>query len=104
MEFPAFDSSYVSLMVTAYDHYVNIPMSVSQGDFGKPANILFYSERTPGYDGAPVKGVDQVFEVSGDFVSAALRVMPHVVEPERLAANRAAMASVNSCDTARVSG
>ncbi len=94
MEFPAFDSSYISLMVTAYDHYVNIPMSVSQGDFSKPANILFYSARSPGYDGAPVQGVDQVFEVSGDFVSAALRVMPHMVEPERLLANRAAMASV----------
>ncbi|MBC7004861.1 DUF1214 domain-containing protein [Photobacterium sp. BZF1] len=95
MEFPAFDSNYVSLMVTAYDHYVNVPMSVSQGDFSQPTSILFYSERTPGYDGAPVKGVDQVFEVSGDFISAALRVMPHVAEPERLAANRAAMNSVN---------
>ncbi|WP_206355548.1 DUF1214 domain-containing protein [Vibrio maerlii] len=95
MEFPAFDSNYVSLMVTAYDHYVNVPMSVSQGDFSQPSTILFYSERTPGYDGTPVKGVGQVFEVSGDFVSAALRVMPHVAEPERLEANREAMNSVN---------
>ena len=26
VDIPAFDSSYVSLMVTGYDHYVNIPM------------------------------------------------------------------------------
>lgn len=95
MEFPAFDSNYVSLMVTGYDHYVNVPMSVSQGDFREPSTILFYSERTPGYDGTPIEGVDQVFEVSGDFVSAVLRVMPHVVESERLESNRAALNNVN---------
>ena len=95
MELPAFDSKYVSLMVTAYDHYVNIPMSTSLGDFGKPSTILFYSKRTPGYDGAPVKGVDKMFEVTGDFVSAVLRVMPHAAEPERLKANLNAMRSVD---------
>jgi len=26
LELPAFDSEYVSLMITAYDHYVNIPI------------------------------------------------------------------------------
>jgi len=95
MEMPAFDSKYVSLMVTSYDHYVNIPMSTGDGDFGKPSTILFYSRRTPGYDGAPVEGVDKVFEVSGDFVSAVLRVMPHAAEPDRLKANIAAMRSVD---------
>jgi hypothetical protein len=95
MEMPAFDSKYVSLMVTAYDHYVNIPMSTGDSDFDKPSTILFYSQRTPGYDGAPVDGVDKVFEVSGDFVSAVLRVMPHAAEPDRLKANRAAMRSVD---------
>jgi hypothetical protein len=95
MEMPAFDSKYVSLMVTAYDHYVNIPMATSLGDFREPSTILFYSERTPDYDRAPVPGVDRVFEVTGDFVSAALRVMPHAAEPERLAANLAAMRSVD---------
>jgi hypothetical protein len=95
MEMPAFDSTYVSLMITAYDHYVNIPMSTGDGDFDEPSNILFYSERTPGYEGEPVEGVDKVFEVTGDFVSAVLRVMPHAAEPERLEANRAAMRSVD---------
>jgi hypothetical protein len=95
MELPAFDSMYVSLMVTAYDHYVNIPMSASRGDFDEPSNILFYSKRTPNYDGAPVEGVDRIFETSGDFVSAILRVMPHAAEPERLQANLDAMRSVD---------
>lgn len=40
---PAFDSTYVSLMVTGYDHYVNIPMSTSMGAdaFAEPTTILF---------------------------------------------------------------
>jgi hypothetical protein len=95
MEMPAFDSKYVSLMVTAYDHYVNIPMSTGNGAFDKPSTILFYSQRTPGYGGEPVKGVDKIFEVTGDFVSAVLRVMPHAAEPDRLKANQTAMRSVD---------
>jgi len=77
LEMPEFDSDYVSLMVTGYDHYVNIPMSTRQGDFGEPAKMLLFTERTEGYDGSPVEGVDRVFECTGDFVSAVLRVMPH---------------------------
>ena len=96
MKIPAFDSTYVSLMVTGYDHYVNIPMSTSMGKdiFAKPSTILFYSERTPGYHGEPVAGVDKIFEATGDFLSAVLRVMPHAAEPKRLAANQAAMQAV----------
>jgi hypothetical protein len=41
LDMPAFDSKYVSLMVTGYDHYVNIPMSTRQGDFKKPEKMLF---------------------------------------------------------------
>lgn len=77
LEMPAFDSDYVSLMVTGYDHYVNIPMSTRQGDFGKPEKMLLFTARTEGYDGGPVDGVDRTFEATGDFVSAVLRVMPH---------------------------
>ncbi len=91
LEFPSFDSKYVSLMVTAYDHYVNIPMSMTQGDFDKPSRILFYSQRTQGYRGDPVPGVDHVMELTGDFVSAVIRVMPHANEPARLAGNLTAM-------------
>ncbi len=91
LEFPSFDSDYVSLMVTAYDHYVNVPMSTTQGDFDKPSRILFYSQRTPGYRGDPVRGVDRVMELTGDFVSGVVRVMPHANEPARLERNVTAM-------------
>jgi len=80
---PAFDSSYASLMVTGYDHYVNIPLASRRGDFREPETMLFYTERTPGYDGEPVDGVDYIFEATGDFISAVFRVMPHATEPER---------------------
>ena len=43
LEMPAFDSKYVSLMITGYDHYVNIPMSTRQGDFEKPEQLLIYT-------------------------------------------------------------
>jgi hypothetical protein len=83
LEMPAFDSDYVSLMVTGYDHHVNIPMATRLGDFGKPEKILFYTERTEGYDGEPVEGVDRVFEATGDFISAVLRIMPHASDEAR---------------------
>ena len=77
LEMPAFDSKYVSLMVTAYDHYVNVPMTTRKGDFRKPEKMLFYTARSGGYKGEPVQGVDRIFEASGDFISAVFRVMPH---------------------------
>lgn len=83
LEMPAFDSKYVSLMITGYDHYVNIPMSTRVGDFRKPEKMLIYSARTAGYKGDAVKGVDRIFQTTGDFVSAVFRVMPHVNDPER---------------------
>ena len=43
LEMPAFDSKYVSLMVNAYDHYVNIPMATRLGDFRKPEKMLIYA-------------------------------------------------------------
>ena len=83
LEIPAFDSKYVSLMVTGYDHYVNVPMTTRLGDFHKPQKMLFYTARTEGYEGEPVKGVDRIFEATGDFISAIFRVMPHGNDPGR---------------------
>jgi hypothetical protein len=94
LEAPPFDSTYVSLMVTGYDHYVNIPMSTRQGHFSEPSRILFYTERTPGYAGEPVEGVDIISEMTGDYVSAVYRVMPHANEPERMERNAAAMQAI----------
>ena len=83
LEMPSFDSDYVSLMVTGYDHYVNVPMATRLGDFKKPEKMLFYTARTEGYDGEPVDGVDRIFECTGDFISAVLRIMPHAEDQER---------------------
>ena len=83
IEMPAFESKYVSLMVTGYDHYVNVPMTTRKGDFRKSEKMLFYTARTEGYKGGPVKGVDRIFEATGDFVSAVFRVMPHGNDPDR---------------------
>ena len=83
LEMPAFDSDYVSLMVTGYDHYVNVPMATRLDDFKKPEKMLFYSERTEGYKGEPVEGVDRIFKATGDFISAVLRIMPHASDQER---------------------
>jgi len=83
LELPAFDSDYVSLMITGYDHYVNIPMSTRLGDFHQPEKMLLYSARTVHYDGQPVEGISETFEATGDFVSAVLRVMPHARDRAR---------------------
>ena len=83
LEMPAFDSKYVSLMITGYDHYVNIPMSTRQDDFDKPEKMLVYTARTEGYQGEKIDGIDRYFEATGDFVSAVFRVMPHANEPDR---------------------
>ncbi|MHC4844468.1 MAG: DUF1254 domain-containing protein, partial [Planctomycetota bacterium] len=46
LEMPAFDSKYASLMITGYDHYVNVPIATRLGDFKKPEKILLYTART----------------------------------------------------------
>ena len=92
--YPAFDSKFVNLETSAYDHYIDIPLSTTKGDFNKPTNILYYSARTKGYSGEPVKGVNKIMEMSGDFVGTFLRVMPHAAEPKRLKKNLATMQEV----------
>jgi hypothetical protein len=104
VEMPDFDSDYVSMMVTAYDHYVNVPMATRLGDFNKPEKILFYSARTAGYTGEPIKGVDRIFEASGDFISVVLRIMPHSNEPERFERIAEQMQSVRMLTLAEYSG
>jgi hypothetical protein len=83
LEIPVFGSDYTSLMVTAYDHYVNVPLTTREDDFQRPERMLIYSARTEGYHGEPVEGIDHSFEATGDFVSAVFRVMPHAHDPER---------------------
>ena len=94
IHYPAFSSRFVSLETSAFDHYVNMPLATSKGDFKKPTTILYYSARTEGYKGEPVKGVDTVMELSGDFAIAFLRVMPEAGDPAKFKANMAAIQKV----------
>ncbi|MEZ9701271.1 DUF1214 domain-containing protein [Vibrio sp. 10N.261.46.E12] len=84
LDIPAIDSSYVSLQTSAYDHYVNVPLSSVKGDYTKAETVLFYTERTKGYQaGEQIPGIDRYLEMSGDFVIAFHRIMPHANEPEK---------------------
>jgi len=82
-QIPAMESKYVSLMATGYDHYVNVPLSTTNGDFKEPLTVLFYTPRTENYKGGPIEGIDRNFEMTGDFISLVLRVMPHANEQEK---------------------
>jgi hypothetical protein len=94
VESPAIDSTYVSLEVSGYDHYVTVPVSTRQGDFSSPSRILFYTERTKGYSGEAIEGIDQVEKATGDFLVAVFRVMPHANEPERMQRNVDALQNI----------
>lgn len=94
ISYPAFPSKFVSLETSAYDHYCDIPLSTTKGDFRKPAVVLFYSARTEGYSGEPVPGATKNFEMSGDFGTAFLRVMPQADNPKLFAANLKAIQEV----------
>ena len=85
LKFPGFDSKYVSLMITAYDHYVNIPLTTGAGDFAEKGTLLIYSDHTKNYDGEELEGIDHYFKATGDFVSAVFRIMPHASDPDRFA-------------------
>jgi hypothetical protein len=82
-EFPPMESKYVSIMATGYDHYVNVPLSTTNGDFKEPITVLFYSQRTENYKGGPVERINKTFEMTGDFISLVMRVMPHANEIEK---------------------
>ena len=85
IKFPAIDSKFVSLETSGYDHYVGIPLASSKGDFKQPVSVLFYTDRTEGYQGQPIKGVDRIVKFDGDFTITFLRAMPHQAEPVRMA-------------------
>jgi hypothetical protein len=86
ISYPAFDSKFVSLETSAFDHYCGLPLSTTKGDFKKPVSILYYTKHTENYDGKPVTGTT-AFEMSGDYGTGFLRVMPHSNEPKRMAFN-----------------
>jgi hypothetical protein len=84
IEFPAIDSKYVVLETSGYDHYVGVPLATSKGDFKIVTKVLFYTDRTEGYRGQKINGVDRIVKADGDFLVAFLRAMPHQADPARM--------------------
>jgi hypothetical protein len=94
IEFPVIDSKYVALQTSGYDHYTDVPLASSKGDFKKQTKMLFYTDRTEGYQGQKIKGVDRIVKTDGDFFVAFLRAMPHQADPARMARIIQALESV----------
>jgi hypothetical protein len=94
IHYPEFHSKYVSLETSTFDHYVNIPLATSNGDFAKPTSLVFYSAQTEGYSGEPVEAIDRIIKLSGDFATAFLRVMPEAEDEARFKENMAAISKV----------
>ncbi len=84
IEFPVIDSKYVALQTSGYDHYPDVPLATSKGDFKIPTKVLFYTDRTEGYHGQEIKGVDRIVKADGDYFVAFLRAMPHQADPARM--------------------
>jgi len=94
VEYPAIDSKYVVLETSGYDHYAGVPLASSEGDFKKPVKVLFYTDRTEGYQGQKINGVDRIVKTDGDFFIVFLRAMPHQADPARMASIIQALESV----------
>ena len=84
VDYPAIDSKYVALQISGYDHYTGVPLATTNGDFEKPTKVLFYTDRTEGYHGQKINGVDQIVKVDGDILIVFLRAMPHQADPARM--------------------
>ena len=94
VEYPSIDSKYVVLETSGYDHYAGVPLASSKGDFKKAVKVLFYTDRTEGYQGQTIEGVDRIEKVDGDYFLVFLRAMPHQADPERMARIIRALESV----------
>ena len=94
IEFPVIDSKYAVLETSGYAHYAGIPLASSNGDFKQPTKLLFYTERTDGYQGQAIEGVDRIVKSDDDYMVAFLRAMPHQFDPERMAKIKQALKNV----------
>ncbi len=104
VEFPAIDSKYLVLETSGYDHYAGVPLASNKGDFRKPIKLLFYTDRTEGYQGQKIKGVDRIVKADGDFFVAFLRAMPHQADPARMARIIQALESVKVVTLSKFQG
>jgi hypothetical protein len=84
LDVPAFDTRYASMETSAYDGYIDIPLSTRFGDYKEPTKLLFHSARTQGYTpDTKVAGVGKSIAMTGDFVIAFIRVMPESSAPAK---------------------
>src|SRR6476659_4639182 len=84
LDVPAFDTRYASMETSAYDGYIEIPLSTRFGDYKEPTKLLFYSARTQGYTpDTKIEGVGKSLAMTGDFVIAFIRVMPESSTPAK---------------------
>ena len=51
-------------MISSNKIYADIPLSTTTGDLKKPTTMLFHTERTKGYDGKHVEGMDKTLKMS----------------------------------------
>jgi hypothetical protein len=104
VEYPAIDSKYLVLETSGYDHYAGVPLASSKGDFKKLIKLLFYTDRTEGYQGQKIEGVDRIVKTDGDFVVVFLRAMPHQADPARMARIIQALESVKVVTLSKFQG
>jgi uncharacterized membrane protein HdeD (DUF308 family) len=93
LKFPSFESKYVSLEITGFDHYCRVPLSSKKGDFQKPNNLLFYTRRT-NYEGQSVDGINYYVQTDCDFTIILLRILPNSNETKVLEENQVQMKKV----------
>jgi len=104
VEYPAIDSKFVALETSGYAHYCDMPLLTANGDFKKPTKVLFYTDRTKGYRGEKIKGIDRIIKADDDFFKAFLRAMPHQSDPERMARVIKALQSVKVITLSELQG
>lgn len=87
LTYPAFDSDFIALEVSSYDHSVSVPLSTANGDFQEETSVLFYSDITENFIDFNTDDYDKIIKLSGSLGVAFVRMMPHQAEPIRLQKN-----------------
>ncbi len=89
--YPKFDSNFIALEVSSFDHSINVPLATKNGDFQRETTVLFYSDLTKNYTDFDEDNYDAVVKLSGSLGTSFVRAMPHQVEPIRLEQNLSAI-------------
>ncbi len=89
--YPKFDSNFIALEVSSFDHSISVPLATKNGDFKNETSVLFYSDLTKNYADFDEENYDAVVKLSGSLGTSFVRAMPHQVEPIRLEQNLSAI-------------